>query len=245
MKLIIHGLKDVFTVDNFSITKSQLQFESAQLIEFIDSLVAASNQEAPTPPPAPKEPQYIIEPTPLMNGLTIEQFKEKGWTEQQMLDAGYVEKRLIEDDDAEEEKSTAKSAPSAPSAPPKPDGEWPQLNEYNEWVDSTGQIYDEEMHGWTKKDMPAVTAKGVFKKKRGAKNKKDNPNKDPATTKAAQDVAPPPEKAAAPAVPSTNASNASQAPSAPNASSAPSAPTVGGDDEELDSELEDIIKDWA
>lgn len=262
MKLIIHGLDNKFTLDNFSVTKDEMQIACQDLLDFI-----TDEEIAPAPPPPPAEPEYIIVPTAKLNGATIEAYKENGWSEQQLLDHGFVEKQPISEQPAPVAPKSAgmpagyKMAPKAAGTtfeqwiakswsvqdlieqeylikdvPETP--EFPYQNENGEWVDSAGVIWDGEKHSMSKAGVPPVTTKGLFKKKRGYVEPTDAPadNTDPNATQAAQDVAPPAPPAPAPAAPTM------AAPAAPTAPTAPAAPTVG--DDSLDAELENILSDW-
>lgn len=61
--------------------------------------------------------------------------------------------------------------PEAAPAPAKaePEAFWPRLrNDDGVWIDSTGAVYNPEVHGWSSADArPAVTQRGVFRAKRG------------------------------------------------------------------------------
>ncbi|MCP4143883.1 MAG: hypothetical protein GY752_01220, partial [bacterium] len=150
--------------------------------------------------------KYIM--APKAAGATEEQFIQKGWSRKDLI----AEEYLILN----------------PATAPKPNTSgWPQQNEENEWLDSEGTVFDENMHAMTKSKVPGVTVKGVFKKRRGYKP--EDPSVAPVQKEPA--VAPPPTSTEAPA-----------APSAPSAPTAPSAPSAG--DEPLDEELDSLIKNW-
>lgn len=142
--------------------------------------------------------EELYKTTPKCAGATIKQFLENGWTLPNLIKEGYIVEQ------------SAVIAPDVPKAEP----EWPQKTDANEWIDSAGTIFNPDAHGLTKSKIPAMTPKGVFKKKRNLK------------------------KASAPAAPEAPA--ASTAPAAP---AAPEAPAVGGD-EDLDAELTNLISNW-
>lgn len=174
----------------------------------------------PTAPPVPAKDEPITKFThdeknyrmaPKAAGGTLDQFLSKGWSIEDVISEGFAELDEVE-----------------PTT-------FPYRNDSNEWVDSAGVIFDAEKHSMTKANVPGVTVKGLFKKKRGYKGDKQDVV-DPNQSDAAKDVAPPP---AAPSVP-TPTTDASAAPAAPSAPTAPST----DDDEDIDEELEGIIKGW-
>lgn len=147
---------------------------------------------------------------------THQKYLNSGWDDADLIDAEYLVPRDAPEEDA-------------------PEPTWPTKNENEEWVDSAGTVFNKEAHGMSKDKVPAVTVKGVFKKRKGYKP----PKEAPAQSQAELDVAPPPPKKA-PKPPGTIA--ASKAPLAPTAAQAASA---SGEDEPLDAELESMIKNWA
>ena len=199
MKLIIHGHRGEMTLENFNITKDCMQIECAQLVEALMPTI-----EAAAPPPPPAEPEFIIVPTAKLNGATIEAYKENGWSEQQLLDHGFVEKQPISEQPATK-ADTGVSIPDGYKMAPKAAGttfeqwiakswsvqdlieqeylikdvpetpEFPYQNENGEWVDSAGVIWDGEKHSMSKAGVPPVTTKGLFKKKRGYVEPTDAP----------------------------------------------------------------------
>ena len=291
MKLKITGLKETFDILNFNIDPNCLTIESDHLLTFIDTL--GENDEPPAPPAAPKKVIYIE--TNKMGAYTRAQYEAMGWSEAQMVDAGFLEAvATVETAHVAEAPPEAPPAPKAPvekaeeTAPPpqpeepkvctikkvkytmaaKADGatrqqfldtgwtdedlisegylipvpvpeaaEWPQKNENEEWVDSSGTTFDKVKHGMTKEKIPSVMKDGLFKTKRGYVA-----TDAPAPT-AAEETAPVPPK---PAVPPKPTNKAPAAPAAPKAPAAPAAPTANAaPDEDLDEELSSLIKDWV
>ncbi|MCB0247960.1 MAG: hypothetical protein KDI07_05230 [Anaerolineae bacterium] len=70
---------------------------------------------------------------------------------------------------AQPESFDIKKPEAKPEAKPEQKQEWPALTAAGLWVDSTGESFDPEIHGWTRENKPSVTAAGVFRMKRGAK----------------------------------------------------------------------------
>lgn len=71
-----------------------------------------------TTPPAPVTPPAQLTMTAAANGMTYEQYKEAGWSDQQMIDGGIAT------------APTTPAAPPAPTTPPAPAAVTPEaLNE--------------------------------------------------------------------------------------------------------------------
>jgi len=182
---------------------------------------------APVTPVAPATPEAVAEPEPVMTakaaGATRQQFLDTGWTDDQLVEHGYME-------------MPAKAAPATPEVPSTPAApaatEWPRQHE-GDWVDSAGEVWSEDKHAKSaSSDVPPVTGKGVFKKRRGG-------------AKVAP-VAPTAPTAPAPSALSAAVDAAIAAPTAPPLG-APAAPTEAATDGavvEGDAELADIIKSW-
>ena len=164
--------------------------------------------------------QYKL--APKAAGATVKQFLDMGWEYEDLIREEYLV--LVETATPE----TPSSTPEVPS-----DASWPRKNEAGEYVDSADTVFDDVRHGVSKNDVPAVTVKGVFKKKKGYKPAPEAPDK---TTPEA------PAKTTPEAPASLDAPAAPSAPEASQASQASSASTTGG--EPLDNELEDLIKGW-
>lgn len=153
---------------------------------------------------------------PKAAGAVFQQFYDSGWTKDTLLSEGYLIAVVAEPDIIE-----TPEVPSIPNvAPETVEVRWPRKNDDDDtWSDSQETIFDSVKHGMSKGDIPAVTIKGVFKKKKGYQ--------------------PPVGESEAPEAPELTSISAPEAPEAPKA---PEAPTVT--DEPLDVELKDLIETW-
>jgi hypothetical protein len=201
------------------------QMVTAGHAKLITPAVEPTPEPVATAPAAPV-PEVAAEPRPVVMtakaaGATRQQFIDTGWTDDQLVEHGYMEAPVVKADPI-----PSTPAPAAAGATPAPDG-WPRQHE-GEWIDAAGEVWSEAKHSKSaSSDVPPVTAAGVFKKRRGAKKAAATPTV-PAVT--AAPVAPGPD--IAPAAP------AAGAPPAPTAAATDAA--VVGDDAELAS----IIKNW-
>ena len=209
--------------------------------------VTASAPQAPAAPSAPKAPERGVPEVPKIvetkiagqftvdnqlymltakaAGASYEQFTSAGWSLESLVSEGYVTQIGGKGINAETEA-------------PK---EYPFLNESGDWIDSAGVVFDLNLHSMGSDKVPAVTTKGIFKKTR-----RKAPTVAPASpeteTTSGVPAAPNAETEAnsIPAAPS--ASGVPTAPNAGNASAAATAATI--EDEPLDEELANIVKDW-
>jgi hypothetical protein len=178
-------------------------------------------------PEAPVVPEVVAEPEPTMTakaaGATRQQFLDTGWTDDQLVDHGYMELPV----------EAAPATPEAPATPAAPAAaEWPRQHE-GDWIDSTGEVWSADKHAKSaSSDVPPVTAKGVFKKRRGGgKSAPATPAAPESSAPVAPSLFPVPEAVVDPAPPLG-------APAAPSAAATDAAVVDG------DAELADIIKSW-
>jgi len=200
-----------------------------------DAVPAAPAEKTPEPPaPTPAiKGQFELEGITYMMsakaaGADYEQFKGNGWAIDDLVSQGYATivsggKEVV----VETEEKT-----------------FPFLNGDGDWTDSAGTIWTSAYSMGSNK-IPPVTNKGLFKKSR-AKVKAEVPE-----SPVVKDTPTPADKTVSevPAAPgAAEASGVPAAPAAEKASAVPAAPgasTIGGEDEPLDDELANIVKDWS
>ena len=193
------------------------------------------------PPPSPDkvvvEGQFEVEGQLYMMsakaaGASYEQFQSSGWKLEALISEGYAS--MIGGE------STSKGGP-------KEEKTFPFLNAEGDWEDADGTIWDEARHSMGSNKQPPVTTKGVFKKTRKRSTTPAAPKTEgvPSAPITGEHIPAAPGDDGVPSAP--GASEAGGVPSAPGASEAegiPSAPSTG-DDEPLDDELADIVKNWG
>lgn len=221
----------LYTVADLEAAKwtTQQMIDAGYLVPVTEKAAPPAPVEVPAAPPAPEPEVVALAPgefeldgavykmEAIAAGATYKQFTDAKWTKEMLLKHSYMSK--VRD-------LAVSTTPAAPAAPVSTEARtYPFLNDEGDWEDSEGTIYDETKHGMGKDKVPPVTQAGVFKKRRGGP------------------VASAPEAPAAPPAPDTKAPAAPPAPE----TKAPPAPVTGviEDEEELDADLESILKQWS
>lgn len=184
-----------FTIEQYLSNGWKLE----QLIkqQMVVEVFATPEPETAPEPPAPDAPKEDAAPvmTAKAGATTFQQFIDRGWSEAQLVDGGYME------------------APAAPEletpAPPAPasTGETKAVKDADgNWVSPAGEVFDEAQHGKPKDfatgGAPSVNGNGTFKKKRNSSKpapKVEAPAAAPEAPK--EDAAPPPPPAGEDAAP--------------------------------------------
>ncbi len=134
MKIVITGVKhEELEVTNFTIEPNQMTIECAKLTELVEKGIEFQPVVIDTPPPPPVV-VYELVPTKKLGDSSVEDFKQAGWSEQQLIDNGYLERV---------EQAVIEQVPAAsqPPAPPAADEPATKATNDNLTVHVNGQEY--------------------------------------------------------------------------------------------------------
>jgi hypothetical protein len=183
----------------------------------------------------------IYEMQAVAKGVTYEKFMEtSGWTLALLIKHKFCKLISAPKVEAVPEAPKVEAVPEAPRTQPSKEkmdpGAYPFLNDEGDWEDINGDIFDSDVHGMSKDTKtPSIKNDGAFKARRNVNKKSESvpaaPKEIVAQTIKANDTAaappPPADDDTAPPPPADDGSNDANS------------------DEDLDSELANLVKQWG